>query len=318
MRPHDGIDLRAQPGTPVLAAGDGRVARIGNDPKGYGIYLDIDHGDGLTTRYAHLDTVRVGLNQKVEAGRVIARSGNTGRTTGPHLHFEVREDGKPRHPQNYLAQLQQRPAGVAAAFANSAGRILDRLGQTDRDGVRRFRGNTYTIERRGDQLSVQRQGNEILRTAGGRVTVDRIGAADVTSLGGAAYALERGGKPQHPNYDGQGRMNADLQATLTTNAAHTYLDRKPTHTSGSQRYYLGSDYDFFQEGGQLRVFAHDGRGELLRVEGDQIRLNHLTAQDVQKLVQAEAKLREQTHDAQRTSVRNGPPAHTRRATQLER
>jgi murein DD-endopeptidase MepM/ murein hydrolase activator NlpD len=117
---HSGADVRAKPGTPVVAAGDGIVifaARQG----GYGNVIYIDHGGGVITRYAHLRRIETKKDAVVTAGLRIGQVGSTGRTTGPHLHFEVRIDGHPVAPQTALtvAQLQREsPAeGRLAAYA---------------------------------------------------------------------------------------------------------------------------------------------------------------------------------------------------------
>ena len=89
---HNGIDLGAAPGTPVLASGDGQVivAKVGGYNGGYGNMVIISHAGGIQTVYAHLKTVYVNQGQTVAQGTQIGEVGNTGRSTGPHLHFEVR------------------------------------------------------------------------------------------------------------------------------------------------------------------------------------------------------------------------------------
>jgi hypothetical protein len=94
---HTGLDLSAKTGTPVCAAGSGMVAKAGMT-KGYGNLIIIDHGDGLTTRYAHLSKINVKEGNEVEGGQLIGKVGSTGQSTGPHLHFEVRVDGRPKNP----------------------------------------------------------------------------------------------------------------------------------------------------------------------------------------------------------------------------
>jgi murein DD-endopeptidase MepM/ murein hydrolase activator NlpD len=94
---HSGTDFRAKPGTPVLAAGDGVVKFCGRRG-GYGNVIDIDHGGGVVTRYAHLRRIATRKDAAVTAGAAIGQVGSTGRTTGPHLHFEVRIDGAPVSP----------------------------------------------------------------------------------------------------------------------------------------------------------------------------------------------------------------------------
>ena len=98
---HNGIDIPAERGTPVLAAADGTVTETGFDTE-RGNYLMIDHGDGLTTLYAACSKVDVNEGDPVKAGTPIAAIGSTGRSTGPHLHFEVRQDGVPQNPTAYF------------------------------------------------------------------------------------------------------------------------------------------------------------------------------------------------------------------------
>lgn len=96
-RLHAGRDIACRY-APVRAAFGGRVSRLGNDPNGYGLYIDIAHTAGYMTRYAHLSRYGVSMNQQVALGDVIATSGNTGSSTGPHLHFEVRRNGSVQTP----------------------------------------------------------------------------------------------------------------------------------------------------------------------------------------------------------------------------
>jgi len=98
---HEGVDFIADSGTPVVAAAGGVVQFAGFHPQ-YGNMIDIDHGNELTTRYAHLSRVLVKEGDVLQRGRRIADSGNTGRTTGPHLHFEVRFRGAPQNPTKFL------------------------------------------------------------------------------------------------------------------------------------------------------------------------------------------------------------------------
>ena len=98
---HTGIDLRADAGEPVRAVAAGKVTQAGYQG-GYGLMVEIDHGNGLATRYAHLSTVEVAEGATLPAGTVIGRAGTTGRSTAPHLHYEVRRDGEPVDPQRFL------------------------------------------------------------------------------------------------------------------------------------------------------------------------------------------------------------------------
>ena len=99
---HTGVDLIAPPGTPVMAAAGGVVAKVGFIPE-YGNIVDVDHDNGLTSRYAHLSKALVKVGEIVMKGQKIALVGQTGRTTGPHLHFEVREKGIPLNPNKFLS-----------------------------------------------------------------------------------------------------------------------------------------------------------------------------------------------------------------------
>lgn len=103
---HDGIDIAAPEGTVIYAAGDGRVIYSDRIP-GYGNIVILDHGRGLTTVYAHNSRNDVREGDEVKQGQEIARLGQTGRTTGPNLHFEVRQGNVARNPLSYLPALGQ-------------------------------------------------------------------------------------------------------------------------------------------------------------------------------------------------------------------
>ena len=98
---HSGVDIAAPFGTPIRAAGDGIVFHAGPDSS-YGNEALIDHGYGLTTKYCHLRTLNVVMGQEVSRGQIIGTVGMTGRTTGPHLHYEVLVEGTPVNPVHYL------------------------------------------------------------------------------------------------------------------------------------------------------------------------------------------------------------------------
>ena len=109
---HSGYDYAARVGTPVLAAADGYVThagRLGN----YGNVVEIYHGDKLSTLYAHLSKTRSETNTFVRAGEVIGYVGSTGRSSGPHLHFEIRIDGRPRSKSSFANQYKDRIALLA-------------------------------------------------------------------------------------------------------------------------------------------------------------------------------------------------------------
>lgn len=99
---HEGIDFAGRPGSPVHAAGGGVVTWSGIRG-GYGNMVEISHGDGYTTRYAHNKENLVRVGQRVEKGDAIALMGSTGRSTGTHVHFEVMQDGKVVNPKNFIS-----------------------------------------------------------------------------------------------------------------------------------------------------------------------------------------------------------------------
>ena len=98
---HPGVDLAEPYGAEIHAAAAGRVTHAG-PAGGYGIMVEIDHGNGLATRYAHMSEALVEEGETVEKGAVLGRLGSTGRSTGPHLHYEVRVDGEPVDPERFL------------------------------------------------------------------------------------------------------------------------------------------------------------------------------------------------------------------------
>jgi murein DD-endopeptidase MepM/ murein hydrolase activator NlpD len=100
---HAGIDIAAPPGTPVHAPADGVISHVGYEP-GYGKLVSIDHGYGVTTRFAHNSRVFVEQGQKVHRWEVISAVGSTGRSTGAHVHYEVRIHGLPVDPLNYILE----------------------------------------------------------------------------------------------------------------------------------------------------------------------------------------------------------------------
>ena len=101
---HAGIDFAAEPGTEIHAAAGGTVAFAGFRSD-FGWMVEIDHGNGLSTRYAHASRLRVKAGELVTPGEIVAMSGSTGRSTGPHLHFEVLQHGEPADPRRFLAGL---------------------------------------------------------------------------------------------------------------------------------------------------------------------------------------------------------------------
>ena len=103
---HEGIDFNAEIGTPVVAAADGVVLSAAYHSD-FGNMVDVDHGDGLTTRYAHLSSMNVKAGGMVKRGEALGAVGVTGRSTGPHLHFEVRMRGIPQNPAQFLKQGEE-------------------------------------------------------------------------------------------------------------------------------------------------------------------------------------------------------------------
>lgn len=119
---HAGLDMAGAHGEPIYAAAAGRVVRAARFA-GYGNCIDIDHGRGIITRYGHLSSIDVTVGQKVAMGEKIAGMGSTGRSTGTHLHYEVRIDGQPVNPRpfiessTYLLTFQKETAGPNLAAA---------------------------------------------------------------------------------------------------------------------------------------------------------------------------------------------------------
>jgi murein DD-endopeptidase MepM/ murein hydrolase activator NlpD len=102
---HQGLDLAAPQGTPVYAAQSGTVSELGSDPI-YGNYIIITHNNYWVSLYGHLSTIETSLHQQVNSGTLIGRVGSTGQSTGPHLHFELRQNGVSRDPQRLLRLFQ--------------------------------------------------------------------------------------------------------------------------------------------------------------------------------------------------------------------
>ncbi len=119
---HAGIDLAGPIGTPIYATADGVVGRA-EWANGYGNLVELDHGRGIATRYGHLSAILVHAGDRVKRGDVIARMGSTGRSTGSHLHYEVRLDGHAVNPvpylqsADYLVAMQNRGPRISAPLA---------------------------------------------------------------------------------------------------------------------------------------------------------------------------------------------------------
>lgn len=101
VKMHEGLDIAAPPGTPIVAPAHGRVSFAG-DRQGFGLTVEIDHGYGFTTRFAHCQRIKTHVGDSVKRGEVIAYVGNTGKSTGPHLHYEVHVSKIPVNPINYI------------------------------------------------------------------------------------------------------------------------------------------------------------------------------------------------------------------------
>ena len=99
---HQGIDFRAPIGTPILATSSGVIAKVVHQKTGYGNYVVIQHDNTYETKYSQLSEIKVEVGQEIEKGQVIALSGNSGASTGPHLHYEVLKDGVHVDPKDYL------------------------------------------------------------------------------------------------------------------------------------------------------------------------------------------------------------------------
>ncbi len=114
---HTGMDLHATAGEPIHATAAGKVVKAGWEG-GYGQMVEIDHGEGLSTRYGHMSSIGVSVGQKVRAGQVIGRVGSTGRSTGPHLHYETRINGEAVNPERFLAAGDKLYGGRPVARAS--------------------------------------------------------------------------------------------------------------------------------------------------------------------------------------------------------
>lgn len=123
---HEGMDFSAKIGTPVYATGDGTVTRANNRLSGYGNLIEIDHGFGYKTRYAHLSKYNVKQGQKVKRGDIIGFVGSTGRSTGAHLHYEVYYQGKVANPLNfYYGSISAKEYELLAEQASHENESLD-------------------------------------------------------------------------------------------------------------------------------------------------------------------------------------------------
>lgn len=119
-RAHKGVDLAAPTGTPIYATADGLIGKAQNFSS-YGLYVQIEHGADLQTRYAHMSKLAVAAGQRVKKGDIIGYVGSTGRSTGPHLHYEVRIAGEAVNPVPYMAESQAQQAFAAATSKGGMG-----------------------------------------------------------------------------------------------------------------------------------------------------------------------------------------------------
>ncbi|MBD5340858.1 MAG: M23 family metallopeptidase [Bacteroides sp.] len=122
---HEGLDFAAKSGTPVFATADGKVTEAGRQG-GYGNCVDISHGYNYLTRYAHLSEILVKPGQEVKRGELIGKVGSTGKSTGPHLHYEVRFKNEPQNPVNYyFMDLTPEEYAEMVQLAENAGHVMD-------------------------------------------------------------------------------------------------------------------------------------------------------------------------------------------------
>jgi murein DD-endopeptidase MepM/ murein hydrolase activator NlpD len=112
-RSHNGVDLAAPAGTPIYATADGYVSKA-EWFSSYGKYVSIEHGADLQTRFAHMSDIAVTSGTRVKKGQLIGYVGSTGRSTGPHLHYEVRIAGKPVNPVPYMVESEAQRAYALA------------------------------------------------------------------------------------------------------------------------------------------------------------------------------------------------------------
>ena len=122
---HEGLDFAADKGTPVYATADGTVVMAGWQ-SGYGNLVEISHGYNYVTRYAHLSKIIATEGEKVKRGDLIGEVGNTGKSTGNHLHYEVRYNGAPQNPINYyFMDITPEEYDELLRSAENAGHVMD-------------------------------------------------------------------------------------------------------------------------------------------------------------------------------------------------
>lgn len=190
LRPHNGTDLRAPMGSRILAAADGRVTRVAYQARGYGNYVEIDHGLGRRTLYAHMQRVQKGIRPgvQVEKGQLIGLVGRTGLATGPHLHYELLIDGVQTNPATanlpdtenlssyQLAQLRARAHPFEELFERQA-----EIEGRPSPAVLIARAAEESAKRRAEAAPEADSGNLRVRTVGNDVK----GGASAVRLGGS-------------------------------------------------------------------------------------------------------------------------------------
>lgn len=156
---HAGTDIRGKRGVAIRAAGDGTVI-LARREGGYGNCVFVDHGNGLITRYGHLQSIGVKKGDRVTGGQQIGKLGSTGRTTGPHLHFEVRIENRPVNPNTALVVAQQQrqsPVEGRIAAAILAPEIQSRV-ESDVDPPRSSRSAKAKTRSKKSESRPERSG----------------------------------------------------------------------------------------------------------------------------------------------------------------
>ncbi|KIN75131.1 M23 peptidase domain protein [Sulfitobacter noctilucae] len=268
VRNHNGVDWAAPTGTPVLAVAAGRVARAG-DGGGYGNVVYLDHGNGIETRYAHLNAFAKGLRRgtRVEAGQVIGYVGTTGRSTGPHLHFELRVDGRPLDPLSFAGVgsgtgtqavealvdqiIRVESAGVATAknplsTATGLGQFIQstwlRMMRDYRPDLTRQMNRAELLALRNDPAlsramvrNLARENESFLRARGHQITAGRLYLAHFLGPAGAHTALRA--DPSETVLEVMGARVVSANPFLrgkTIAALRSWADRKMARRGGAR------------------------------------------------------------------------------------
>ncbi|MCX7561639.1 M23 family metallopeptidase [Sulfitobacter sp. F26204] len=269
LRNHNGVDWAAPTGTPVLAVAAGRIARAG-DGGGYGNVIYIDHGNGVETRYAHLNAFAKGLKpgQQVGSGEVIGYVGTTGRSTGPHLHFELHAGGQPLDPLTYAGGrsgsasqavdalvnqiIRVESAGVATAknplsTATGLGQFIQgtwlRMMRDYRPDLVGKMGRTQLLALRTDPVlsremvrNLARENETYLRARGHQITAGRLYLAHFLGPAGAHSALRADPGASVLAVMGAQVVNANpFLRSKTISDLHLWADRKMARASGTAR-----------------------------------------------------------------------------------